>query len=216
MEKSEVKSSLIVVLALVVILLGTCEVNHRLNTNRNVPQTDTLAHSLYRAEKQHEIELYRDKISRLQEQKDSLYLLVAVKKNAFFSVRPKVKHYQSQLQEQLSKPDSVCLDRDTLKSLADSLIVYQQQADTACVETIHSLEQVVANRDSSISIQKFVETNLKDIQRQQDLKAQYLTEQLNTALKAQRKKARQNKLLSGGILLLSGITTAVLLPQYLK
>ena len=216
MEKSEVKSSLIVVLALVVILLGTCEVNHRLNTNRNVPQTDTLAHSLYRAEKQHEIELYRNKISQLQQQKDSLHLLVAVKKNAFFSVRPKIKHYQSQLQEQLSKPDSVCLDRDTIKSLADSLIVYQQQADTACVETIHSLEQVVANRDSSISIQKFVETNLKDIQRQQDLKAQYLTEQLNTALKAQRKKARQNKLLSGGILLLSGITTAVLLPQYLK
>ncbi len=216
MEKSEVKSILIVVLALVVILLGTCEVNHRLNANRDVPQTDTLAHSLYRAEKQHEIDLYRDKISRLQEQKDSLYLLVAVKKNAFFSVRPKVKHYQNQLQEQLSKPDSVCLDRDTIKSLADSLIVYQQQADTACVETIHSLEQVVANRDSSISIQKLVETNLKDIQRQQDLKAQYLTEQLNTALKAQRKKARQNKLLSGGILLLSGITTAVLLPQYLK
>jgi len=97
MEKSEVKSILIVVLALVVILLGTCEVNHRLNANRDVPQTDTLAHSLYRAEKQHEIDLYRDKISRLQEQKDSLYLLVAVKKNAFFSVRPKVKHYQNQL-----------------------------------------------------------------------------------------------------------------------
>lgn len=216
MDKSEVKSILIVVLALVVILLGTCEVNHRLNAKREIPQADTLAHSLYRAEKQHEIELYRDKISRLQEQKDSLYLLVAVKKNAFFSVRPKVKHYQNQLQEQLSKPDTSCLDRDTLKSLTDSLIVYQQQADTACVETIHSLEQIVANRDSSISIQKLVETNLKDIQRQQDLKAQYLTEQLNTALKAQRKKARQNKLLSGGLLLLSGITTAVLLPQYLK
>ena len=216
MDKSEKKSILIVVLALVVILLGTCEVTDRLNKNRNIPQTDTLAHSLYRAEKQHEIDLYRDKIARLQQQKDSLWFLVDVKKKAFFSTRPKVKHYQSRLEEQLSKPDSVCLDRDTIKRLADSLIVYQQQADTACVETIHSLEQVVANRDSSISIQKLVETNLKDIQRQQDLKAQYLTEQLNTALKAQRKKARQNKLLSGGILLLSGITTAVLLPQYLK
>ena len=216
MDKSEKKSILIVVLALVVILLGTCEVTDHLNKNRNIPQTDTLAHSLYRAEKQHEIDLYRDKIARLQQQKDSLWFLVDVKKKAFFSTRPKVKLYQSRLEEQLSKPDSVCLDRDTIKRLADSLIVYQQHADTACVETIHSLEQVVANRDSSISIQKLVETNLKDIQRQQDLKAQYLTEQLNTALKAQRKKARQNKLLSGGILLLSGITTAVLLPQYLK
>lgn len=216
MENSKAKSIIIVVLALVVILLGTCEVRHQFNGDNPVPTIDTISNGLYRQEKQKQIAAYEEKIGKLQQQKDSLWFLVAVKKTQVFSERPKVKEYQQELQKQLSEPDSVFVDRDSLRTIADSLIVNQNKEDTACVETINILEQVVANRDSCISVQKLVESSLKDIQKEQDLKAAYLTDQLNTALKMQRKKTRQNKILAGGILLLSGIMTAILMPHYLK
>ncbi len=216
MENSKAKSIIIVVLAFAIILLGTCEVHRHFSGKSDAPALDTLSSSLYKQEKEKLIAAYEEKIGRLQQQKDSLWFLVAVKKADFVEARPKVKHYQAELKKQLSYPDTIVLNRDSLRSLADSLFVYQDRADTACIQTINALEQVVANRDSCISFQKLVESNLKDLQKEQELKAQYLTDQLNTALKLQRKKARQNKILAGGILLLSGITTAVLMPQYLK
>ena len=216
MKNSKAKSIIIVVLAFVVILLGTCEVHRHFSGSRSAPTIDTISSGLYRQEKQQQIAVFEEKIGRLQQQKDSLWFLVAVKKTEFTSTRPKINQYQARLKNHLSRPDSVSLDRDSLRTITDSLIVYQDRADTACIETITALEQVVANRDSCISVQKLVESNLKDIQKEQDLKEAYLTDQLNTALKMQRKKARQNKILSGCILLLSGITTAVLVPHYLK
>lgn len=216
MEKSEVKSIIIVVLALLVILLGTCEVNQQLHKKSEAAKNDTLSYSLYRQEKQQQIRTYEKRIDRLQKAKDSLWLVAVAKKTDFTTLRPKVRSLQTRLKEKISQPDSNCIYRDSLRIIADSLFVYQDKSDTTCIETINALEQVVANRDSCISIQSLVTSNLRDIQKEQDLKAQYLTDQLNIALKVQRKKARQNKILSGGILLLSGITTAVLIPHYLK
>jgi len=220
MEKSEVKSIvksiIIVVLSLLVILLGTCEVHQHVRKANTVTKVDTLSNRLYRQEKQQQIVAYEKKIDHLQQQKDSLWFEVVAKKSLVSTLRPKVKQYQARLTEKIEQLDSNCTSRDSLRIIADSLIVIQNNEDTACVETINTLEKIVANRDSTISIQNLVETNLRDIQKEQDLKSKYLTDQLNIALKVQRKKARQNKILSGGILLLSGITTAVLIPHYLK
>lgn len=216
MDKSEIKSIIIVALALCTILFGTCEVRHRLQEPDSVSIVDTVQFHRYKLEKEAEIATYKEKLGRLQQVKDSLWFLAVVSKIEFQETRPKVKHYQARLKKTLLLPDSVIGFKDSIRDIADSLIVYQEKADSACVETINNLELVVANRDTSIQIYKRVEINLRDIQRAQDLQTQQLTEQLNIAFKAQRKKSRQNKWLAGGLVFISGISTALLVPHYLK
>ncbi|MGZ3930994.1 MAG: hypothetical protein ACXVP0_06390, partial [Bacteroidia bacterium] len=59
-------------------------------------------------------------------------------------------------------------------------------------------------------------SKLRDIQRQQEIDNQVLTEQLNTAWKMQRRKTQQNKVLAGGLLILTGITSSLILIKSLK
>lgn len=215
MEKSEVKSITIVALLFIVILLGTCEVRYRLN--KPVPtDQDTLIGALYRKEKQNHIRALERQIAGLQTRNDSLRQQALTQKRTLTQLRPRVQSYQQVLSDQLDRLDSSCVQADSLRGIADSLIVLQNQADSACIETIGTLEQLVGNRDSSLLVESQVNQQLRDLQKEQDLRAQYLTEQLNTALKLQRRKTRQNKILAGSLLLLSGITTAVLAPHYLK
>ena len=216
MDKSEIKSIIIVALALICILLGTCEVRHRLNSPEPVSKIDTVQFHRYRQEKELEINRYQEKLGRLQQVKDSLWFLAAVSKTVFQETRPKVKHYQVKLKESLLLPEETPGFKDSLLAIADSLVHYQDRADSACIGTISTLEEVVANRDSSIQIHKQVEKNLRDIQTAQNLQTQQLTEQLNIAYKAQRKKGRQNKWLAGGLVFISGIATAIIVPRYSK
>lgn len=216
MDKSEIKSIIIVALALCTIILGTCEVRHRLQEPEPMPVIDTLQFHNYKVEKEKEIESYRDKIGRLQQVKDSLWFLAVVSKVEFQQTRPKVKHYQAKLKETLQLPEETTGFKDSLLAVSDSLIYYQDRADSACIETITTLEEVVANRDSSILLYKEVEINLRDIQKAQSLQTQQLTEQLNNAYKAQRKKSRQNKWLAGGLVFISCIATAIIIPHYSK
>jgi hypothetical protein len=100
--------------------------------------------------------------------------------------------------------------------LLDSLINSQTRSDTACDQTIAALENSLANSDSSLLFQKQIEYNLRDLGKEQELRNEYLNEQLKIAFKAQKKKTRQNKLLKAGILILTGITTSLFITQSLK
>lgn len=215
MEKSEIKSALLVALAYLVVLMGTCQFRETAR-NRQKAEFDTVKDSLYRHEKELQITGLEGQIKALSHRNDSLLQKAAVEKSTYSAVRPKVKIYQQALSDKIAQLDSSCVQADSLKQITDSLIVFQNQADSACIETINTLEQVVANKDSSLLIQNQITRNLRDLEKEQALKSQYLTEQLNTALKMQRRKTRQNKILAGSLLLLSGITTAILVPQYLK
>lgn len=215
MEKSEVKSILIVALLFIVILLGTCEVRYRLNKPTPTGQ-DTLSGALYRKEKLDHIRALERQIIDLQTRNDSLRDRAKTQKQNLSLLRPRVQSYQKALTDQLDRLDSSCVQADSLRSTADSLIAIQNRADSTCIETIGTLEQLVGNRDSTLLVETQVNEQLRDLQKEQALRAQYLTEQLNTALKLQRRKTRQNKILAGSLLLLSGIMTAVLAPHYLK
>jgi len=219
MENSKIKNWIIIALVACLALLSTCEFI-KTETAPGTINQDTLFLSQWKREKNEKLKLiasYEKQLDRLQIEKDSLQKLVNESKQSIVRFRNKAQLFQNQLKEAITKiipKDS--LHQDSITPIVDSLIVYQQYSDSACDLTIDRLESIVASRDTSISIQKEVEVELRDLNKEAELRTQYLTEQLNTAYKAQRKKIRQNKLLAGGLLILSGITTSLLLTHSIK
>ena len=166
MEKSEIKSIIIVVLLFVVILFGTCEVRQRLSQNSLTLPAFTIDDS-WKKEKEKEIDAYRGKIGRLQQVRDSLWFLVAVRKTQIYKTRSRSLGLQNRLQQILEAQDSTVSKNDTLKTTVDSLIVSQTLSNTECDQTISLLENTVANRDTTIQVQRQVESDIKDIQKEQ-------------------------------------------------
>lgn len=220
METSKIKTVIIALLFICIGIFATCEFTKQVQSAANPETPDTLFLSQWRREKQAKLDIvsyYEKELTRLQRDNDSMQVLVTESKKAVSAYRFKAKHFQQELKQAIAlviPKDS--LGKDTLSPILDSLIVYQQQSDTACDETITVLETMVANRDSSLLFHKQIEYNLREVQKDQELRTNYLTEQLNTAFKSQKKKSRQNKLLTGGILILSGFTTSILITQRLK
>lgn len=159
---------------------------------------------------------YESKILKLQQVKDSLQKTVIEKKKALAEYRFKATYLQSRLSEAIGKADSTGSCSDSLQPIANQYFEKEARKDSACNETITGLELVVANRDSLIVIHKQVETNLRDILKEQAEREQQLTAELNTAYKHQRRKVIQNKFLSAGLIFLSGLTTTLLIKQTLK
>lgn len=219
METSKIKNWIIICLITCVAFLATCEFSKNDSASNPITQ-DTLFLSQYRQEKKQKIELiasYEKRVDRLQLQKDSLQKLVKESSRSISVYRVKAKVYQNQFKaalEQLASIDS--LQPDTLSPILDSMIVNQAYSDTACDDTIDLLQITVANRDSALFLQKQIDVNLRDLNKEAELRNQFLTDQLNTAYKVQKKKTRQNKLLAGGLLILSGITTSLLLIHSTK
>lgn len=219
MQTSKIKNGIIVALIACVCFLATCEFSKAPESEATISQ-DTLFLSQWRREKQEKLNLiasYEEEITRLQHDNDSMQVLVTETKTSMSAHRFKARQLQQQLKEAITLTVSKdSLTADTLTPILDSLIIAHDQSDTACDTTIHILETMVANRDSSIVFHKQIEGNLRDLNKEQELRNQILTDQLNLAFKIQKKKSRQNKILAGGILILSGITTSLLLTQSLK
>lgn len=219
MQTSKIKNGIIVILLACIGFLATCEFA-KPPVNEVIPLQDTIFLSQWRREKQEKIERiaeYEKELTRLQRDNDSMQILVSESKQSISAYRFKAKHFQKQLKQAISNVlpmDS--LQSDTISPILDSLIVSQEQSDTACDQTINVLETIVANRDSSILFQKGIENSLRDLNKEQELQNQVLTQKLNLAFKNQRKINRQNKILAGGIFILSGITTSLFLIQSLK
>ena len=218
MEARKIKIVLIAAFLLIVagIFVTRCDKSQAKPENSIA---DTLFLSQWRKEKiekQNLIDQYEHRIQDLLMTRDSLLMEVAQKKKVMTNYRFKEKSLQDQLKEVVTKaqiPDSI---KSSIAPLIDSLVITSDKGDTACNETIEDLENIIQNRDSVIDLHIQVENNLKDIQKSQELKDLYLTEQLDHALKTQRKAARRNKLLSGGLLILSGVTASLLITQSLK
>lgn len=220
METSKIKTAIIVVLFICLGIFATCEFTKQVQLTSEPILQDTIFLSQWRKEKQEKLDLityYEKELTRLQKDNDSMQVLVSESKKAVSAYRFKANYFGKELKEAIGRTtpkDS--LGKDTLSPILDSLLVSQNQSDSACDATIQILENSLANRDSSLLFHKQVEFNLKEIQKDQELKSDYLTEQLNNALKSHQKKSRQNKLLKGGILILSGITTSLIITQRLK
>lgn len=153
---------------------------------------------------------FEQQLGRLQTQRDSLENIICRNKNELKSQRLKTKVLSQRLIEAIPLPsDSTC--KDSLAPIVHEYIEAQEQNDQFCDSTIYSLENLVANRDSSLMFQRQVNETQDQMLKDQQIRNQQLTEQLNTAFKMQKKKSRQNKILAGGIVIISGITTSILL-----
>lgn len=212
METSEKKSIIIVALLLMAIVFGTCEFRKHLQPQIAAPSADAFV-AKWEAEKKALVESYDQKIGRLQQVRDSLWFLVSVKKVQMADSRQKTQEVKSQLQRTIERQDSNQVVRDSIKPLVDSLVIAQAKNDSLCDETVKDLENVVANRDSSISYSKLVEINLKNLNKEQELKNQDLTQQVNQIFKEQKRQTRHKKILAGCVLFLTGITTAILISH---
>lgn len=216
MQAVKSKFGIIIALLLCVTVIGTCTfLQHPTDTSPHPVQDTAFIHQ-WKQEKLQLQKQYESKLAAMQNEKDSLRNAVSEKKKTLLKYRSKLKTLQEQLMVSLIKADTSGLVSDTIIPIAENYFAAQAQSDSTCNETIQNLEHMVANRDSSIFIHKQIETNLRDLQKEQQLRQQLLTDQLNIAYKVQRKKVIQNKFLAGGLVFITGLTTTLLITQTLK
>jgi hypothetical protein len=213
------KSAFVLLILSCVFMLTTCQFKGCDDGSKSEANTtDTLFLNQWRREKAEKTKLVNDyqyKIAKLKSVKDSLVKEVELKKQSLASFRFKAGYFEDQLKKKiLSSSDS--LNSSAASSILDSLIITQNKSDTICDSTINTLERIVNNRDSAICFHQQIEMNLQEIQKSQELNVSFLNEQLLIANKSLRKKSRQSKLLSGGLLVLSGLTASFLITQHLK
>lgn len=202
-------------LFIVIVSIGTCTLIKQAKPPDLHPESDSIA-TLWKTEKQQLQMQYHKQIEKLQSGKDSLQLVVIEKKKALSVYRIKTAFLEEKLKYAITNIDSSCVLPDSIKPLAYEYFAAQAANDSTCDRTISTLDRIVANRDSSIVLFKKAESNIRDLHREQELRNQLLTEELNTAYKVQKKKNIQNKFLAGGLIFISGLTTTLLIKQTLK
>jgi hypothetical protein len=212
------KSAFVMLIISCVFMLATCQFKGCKDESKSeVNTTDTLFLNQWRKEKAEKTKLitsYESSINRLQIGKDSLLKDMQLKKQSIASFRFKTARYENLLREHLTSSDTI--NKKETELMLDSLLVSQSISDTVCDETIHQLETVIVNRDSVITLHEKIEFSLKEIQKTGEVEITFLTTQLNDSKTFLRRKTRQNKLLSGGLILLTGIATSLLITQHLK
>lgn len=210
------KSAFVLLIISCVFMLTTCQFRGCDKEKTNTAETsDTIFLNQWRREKSEKINLiksYELRITGMQQTADGLRNQITENKQSISGLRFKVKYFEDQLRNTLGSTDS---SRQGI-SFLDSLSIAQNGSDSACDETIHNLERLVCNRDSVIDAHRHMEQSFKEIQQRDLLNTEYLTQQLNDAVKRNRRKTRQNKFLAGGLLLLTGISTSLLVTQHLK
>ena len=88
--------------------------------------------------------------------------------------------------------------------VTDTLLLHYQQRDSL-------MQQMVAIRDTQIVLCNKSFTEINGLAQEQIRREQKLTEDLNTALKQQKRKRLQNKLLATGLFFVSGVATTLFL-----
>ena len=156
---------------------------------------------------------------RFKNAKDSLTKKLSIQNSLLASQKKalvKSQEHLKQLVFQL-KTDSFA-NRDTV--LIDSLSFEIQTSQTQTDTLIENYERklklynaMVAVRDSELVFANKSFNTLTNFSKEQLIREQQLTNDLNTALKSLRKKRIQNKIWAGGMLFISGIATTLLIKS---
>ena len=198
-----------------IVCIGTCTLNKTI-PDKPPAIIDTTFVGKWKAKKEFLLKRYDEELIKLQTENDSLKGEVGLKKKLLFVYRSKSNVLENRLKVFAKKLDSSRVYAESLSPLADSLVNAQTLNDSTCNQMIRALEQVVANRDSSISVYKNETATLRDLRKEQADREQLLTEQLNIAFKNQKRIALKGKFIAGGLILLSGFTSALLINQHIK
>ena len=95
---------------------------------------------------------------------------------------------------------------DTLNIVTDSLLCDYENK-------VHLAESTIAVRDSQLVVCDIAYQDMKSLVQEQVARERQLTENLNIALKQQKKKRIQNRALAAGMLFVSGLTTSFLIKH---
>jgi hypothetical protein len=192
-----------------ILFLGTC--------NTNVEKVKPDKTQLIKAEKQvSSIDiLYREKFVQLKMHSDSVEKNLFLTQNKLQTAKMKLGQSEIELLK-LAKEETDSLSVTEQLTNCDSLkaqaLSFTNMVDsTQCIyETnISELKNLVATKDSEIVVCRSSYEAIKSVADENLDRERKLTEDLQTAYKVQKRKVIQNKLLAGGILLLSGISTTL-------
>lgn len=148
---------------------------------------------------------YQQEIKQYEFKTDSLS-----KQNKDLSFR--LSNARALLKQQQTKivADIPC---DTLKQEVVVLNDLANNVDSLCYESINSLNQSIAIRDTQLTICNRNYQSLFDLQKENMLREQQLTDALNVAYKQNRRKRFQSKALSCGLMIMTGITTTLFIKS---
>jgi len=102
---------------------------------------------------------------------------------------------------------------DTLRKEVVVLNELSNEQDSLCSLSISSLNQAVAIRDSQIVMCNRTCQSMYDLQKENQQRQMQLADDLKTALKANRKKRFENKMLTCGLMIMTGITTTLFIKS---
>lgn len=102
---------------------------------------------------------------------------------------------------------------DTLRKEVVVLNELSNEQDSLCSLNISSLNQAVAIRDSQIVMCNRTYQSMYDLQKENQQRQMQLAEDLKTSLKANRKKRFENKMLTCGLMIMTGITTTLFIKS---
>lgn len=133
-----------------------------------------------------------------------------VNKNSLLQERQKI----NELKNTIVHDSLPCTDHELIDSLTGRIDKLNAITDTmfSIYETKLKLnEDLVAVKDSELMSCNRSYRQMQDLVKEQSLREQQLTEDLNTVLKQQKKKKFQNRLIAAGMLFISGVATTLLI-----
>jgi hypothetical protein len=102
---------------------------------------------------------------------------------------------------------------DTLKREIVVLNDLINSEDSLCFQSINNLNQSIAIRDSQLVICNRNYQSLFDLQKENRTREQLLTDELNVAYKHNKRKRFESKMLSCGLMIMTGITTTLFIKS---
>jgi actin-related protein len=158
---------------------------------------------------------YKNAFESLKSQSDSLQKELSVTQSKLKATKLKLNQSQTALVA-LAEKQSDTLSFETLLNDCDSLkqqtlayVAWVDSTQSIYESNILQLHEMVATKDSQVVICKNAYSQIQGLLNDNLERERKLSEDLNTAYKSQRRKVLQNKLLAGGMLVLSGIVTTL-------
>ncbi len=102
---------------------------------------------------------------------------------------------------------------DTLKQEVLVLNGLTNNAESLCIENINSLNQSIAIRDTQLIFCNRNYQSLFDLQKENRIREQQLTDELKIAYKQNKRKRFESKMLSAGLMIMTGITTTLFIKS---
>lgn len=190
------------------LLLSTRNTGEKVKPDKTeINKTEVKAESIYNS--------YNVAFEKLKTHSDSLQKELSFTKSKLKATKLKLSQSQTALVT-LAKKKSDTLsfvqllnDCDSLKQQTLAYVAWVDSTQSIYDTNIVQLQEMVAIKDSQIVVCNSSYAQLKGLLDENLERERKLTEDLNTAYKSQRRKVLQNKLLVGGMLILSGIATTL-------